>query len=89
VLLLHGAARKNPSGASLHSSLLGTRISTTWRAARGGGGHGCITSMLVACLGVKQYSMDDIACERGSRGGLSRGVLILVQSNDYFVVYVV
>ena len=76
MLLLLGAARKNPRGASLHSSLLGTRISKTLRAARGGGGHGCITSILVACSGVRQYSIDDIVCERGSRGDISLMILM-------------
>jgi len=73
---LLGAARKNPRGASLHSSLLGTRISKTLRAARGGGGHGCILSILVACSGVRQYSTDDIVCERGSRDGISLMILM-------------
>mmetsp|Transcript_22411 Transcript_22411/g.33971 ORF Transcript_22411/g.33971 Transcript_22411/m.33971 type:complete len:84 (+) Transcript_22411:336-587(+) len=65
MLLLHGAARKNPGGASLippNRSWLETSISMSrGDEACGGGGHDCISSMqTIVCLGVRQYSVDDI-----------------------------
>lgn len=64
LLLLQGAARKNPRGASRRSRA-GARTSsiTPWIEALGGGGHGCIKSSMPAiacCLGVTQYPVDDI-----------------------------